>query len=82
MLKFILQLSQDFGLQCAFAEDSEKVMREHGLSEAEKAALRSGDEAQVRQLAGIGDDATVAKIIWVFDPEPAQSSALQVPEAA
>jgi hypothetical protein len=76
MKSFLLQLSQDYGLQRHYAQDPERVMAEHKLTEAEKAILRAGDEAAVH--AYLDGDATVAKVVFVFEPdaEPANTARL------
>jgi hypothetical protein len=55
--KLLWALSDDLSLQRAYANDKEEIMRKFGLSPAEIAAFRSGDEAKIKKTLG-GDETT------------------------
>lgn len=51
MAMFLFDLAENKQLLEAFTKDSEKIMAEAGLSEAEKDAIRKKDVQKIQQLA-------------------------------
>lgn len=51
---FVTKLSKDPELAKAFAEDPDAAMANEDLSDADKEALKSGDDARIRTY--LGDD--------------------------
>lgn len=49
---FVTKLSQDPGKREAYKTDPEGLMDEHGLSEEDKAVLRTGDPDKIREYLG------------------------------
>lgn len=52
--EFVTKLSQDPTKREAFKADPEATMDEHGLSDEDKAVLRTGDPDTIREY--LGDD--------------------------
>ena len=52
---FFTQLGQDAQLMEAYQQDPEAVMRAHGLTDEEIAAVMSGDMGKLKSLSGQGD---------------------------
>ncbi|GGB77459.1 hypothetical protein K8B83_08665 [Shewanella inventionis] len=50
--QFFTQLGTDSALLEAYLQDPEGIMRANGITDAEIAAVMSGDKALIRQLAG------------------------------
>jgi hypothetical protein len=65
---FLVNLSEDIGLQKAYSSDPDGVMRSHGLGDAERAAMHSGDEGQILGAMGKASGHTLFKIIIKVDP--------------
>jgi len=59
--ELLCALSEDMSLQRAYAQDKDEIMRKFGLSPAEIAAFRSGDEAKIKKT--LGGDAPTCFII-------------------
>lgn len=51
-LRMFSALSQDMTLQRNFALDKDSIMRAFGLTNAEKAAVKSADQTRIKKLLG------------------------------
>jgi Aromatic-ring-opening dioxygenase LigAB, LigA subunit len=60
---FLIQMSNDLDLQHRYADDPEATMTSFGLTDAEKAALRSGDEESIKAAFGPNNPKIVVKFI-------------------
>lgn len=66
LMKLLLDLSEDLSVQKAYAADPEAVMNRYGLTDEQKAALRSGDESKIlKETGGQASGQRVYKIIIV-----------------
>lgn len=54
LTQFLIALSESFAMQRAYQEGREALIAAFGLSDAEKAALRTGDEASIKALTNGG----------------------------
>lgn len=72
LLKFLLRMGEDLQLQRDYANDPESVMTHHGLSEAQKAAMRKGDEAEIMRMTSEDQGSVVYKFIARI-PKPRSS---------
>jgi monoamine oxidase len=59
LAELIVALSDSLELQRAYGRDQESIMEAFGLSETEKAALRTGDKKAIEALAGVGPTTVV-----------------------
>jgi hypothetical protein len=53
LLNYLNTLDKDAAAREAYAKDPKAAMTHHGLSEAEQAALLSGDKTAVAKLVGV-----------------------------
>lgn len=56
LLDYLNTLDKDAAAREAHAKDPKAAMTKHGLSDAEQAALMSGDKKKVAALVGIHED--------------------------
>lgn len=63
VVNFMIVLEQKRDVQRAYEADAEAAMREHGLSESEIAAVRSGDENAVFDAIGMSEDYVTSKLV-------------------
>lgn len=68
IIDFTIALEQDQNVRRAYTADPEATMLEHGLSDREIDAIRSGDESTIYRATGMTDDCTVAKLVIVIPP--------------
>jgi hypothetical protein len=53
LLNYLNTLDKDAAVREAFAKDPKAAMAQHGLSEAEQAALLSGDKTAIAKMVGV-----------------------------
>jgi hypothetical protein len=63
---FLIKMADDLDLQQSYATHPEAVMAQHGLTDDDKTALRTGNEASIFSRMGSPGGVIIVKLILAF----------------
>jgi hypothetical protein len=63
---FLIKMADDLNLQQSYATNPEAVMAQYGLTDDDKAALRTGNEASILARIGSSPVVIIVKLILAY----------------
>ena len=67
LVDFLKSMGKDSNLEDEFGRDPDAVMERFGLSDDEKAAVKSGDADKVKAMCGLEDVRTTNSSVKAYD---------------